>query len=71
MVLLEGSYNDVLKPDEHYISVNKGFTNIEDVIRRFKNKAYRSTMVNHTYEYIMDGHTYMHRVKTLIKAVMG
>lgn len=70
LLLLEGGYNDLLKPDEHYIRVKKGFTNIDDVIRKFKDEEYRSNMVNHTYDYIMGEHTYMHRVNTLIKAVM-
>ena len=68
-ILIEGYYNGILKPDEHYISVKKDLSNIEDVIRRFKDDSYRNAMVEKSYEYAMDGHTYRHRVDTLLGAI--
>jgi hypothetical protein len=68
-ILIEGDYNGILKPDEHYISVKKDLSNIEDVIRRFKDGSYRRAMVERTYEYVMDGHTYRHRVDTLLRTI--
>jgi hypothetical protein len=70
-VLLEGEYNKILKPDEHYISVKKDLSNIDEAIRRFKDDAYRTEMAERTYEYILDEHTYQHRVQALVKAVKG
>jgi hypothetical protein len=68
-ILIEGGYNGILKADEHYISVEKDLSNIEDVIQRFKDNSYRRSMVERTYEYVMDSHTYRHRVDTLLRAI--
>jgi spore maturation protein CgeB len=68
-ILIEGDYNGILKPDEHYISVKKDLSNIGDVIQRFKDDSYRKAMVERTYEYVMDGHTYRHRVNTLLRTI--
>jgi hypothetical protein len=68
-VLLEGDYNGILRPDEHYIRVNKDLSNVDEVIRRFKDEAYRAGMVERTYEYVMDQHTYRHRIQALIRTL--
>ena len=68
-ILIEGDYNGILKPDEHYISVKKDLSNIKDVILRFKDNSYRRSMVERTYEYVMNSHTYRHRVDTLLRAI--
>ncbi len=65
-ILIEGYYNGVLLPDDHYISVKKDLSNINDVICRFRDEDYREKMVERTYEYVMDCHTYRHRVETLL-----
>lgn len=69
-LLLDGHYNGILRQNKHYISVKKDLSNIDEVIRRFKDEAYRTAMVERTYEYVMGEHTYQHRVQALIKAVM-
>jgi hypothetical protein len=68
-ILIEGYYNGVLVPDEHYISVKKDLSNMDDVICRFRDEDYRNRMVERTYEYVMDSHTYRHRVETLLGAI--
>jgi hypothetical protein len=68
-VLLEGEYNGILKADEHYISVKKDLSNVEDAIRCFQDVNYRQAMVERTYEYVMSAHTYMHRVQELLKVI--
>lgn len=70
-VLLEGQYNGILKPDEHYISVKKDFSNVDEAIRRFKDEEYRRAMVERAYEYVMAGHTYRHRVENLLQTVVA
>jgi ribosomal protein S21 len=67
---LEGDYNGILKADEHYISVKKDFSNIEEAIRRFKDESYRETMVRRTHEYALEEHTYDRRVQGLVRAVL-
>ena len=69
-ILIEGEYNGILKADEHYVAVRRDLSNIDEVIRRFRDDSYRKAMVDRTYEYIMSSHTYRHRVETLLKAVL-
>ena len=68
-ILLEGAYNDILVGDEHFISLRKDYTNIEDVVARFKDDDYRSAMVNRAYEYVLAHHTYRHRVDAVLNAI--
>lgn len=66
-VLLEGSYNDILKPDIHYIPIKKDLSNVDEAMRKFKDDTYRHNIAETAYEYVMDEHTYMHRVKYLLR----
>ena len=68
-ILIEGTYNGILIGDEHYISVRRDLSNIEEAIRRFKDRAYCEAMVDRTYEYVMAEHTYDKRVAGLLKTV--
>ena len=69
-ILFEGDYNYILKPDEHYIKLNKDFSNIDDVVRKFKDRSYRETITNESYNYILEGHTYKHRVKKFYNEIL-
>ena len=68
-ILLEGSYNGILRADEHYISIKKDFSNLDDVLMRFMDPGYRDRMVRQTYEYVLNQHTYKHRVGSLLEAM--
>jgi hypothetical protein len=68
-VLLEGEYNGVLLPDEHYISVRKDRSNLDEAVRRFKDEGYRQAIVERAYEYVMANHTYAHRVRSVLATV--
>jgi hypothetical protein len=69
-LLLEGEYNGILKADEHYISIKKDLTNIDEDIRRFRDQGYREAMVQRTHEYVLEEHTYQRRVQSLVCAVL-
>lgn len=66
-ILIEGDFNGVLKADVHYIAVKKDLSNIDDVVRRFKDEEYRREMVERTYEYVLAEHTYRHRLLKLLR----
>jgi glycosyl transferase family 1 len=68
-ILLEGDYNGILVPDEHYIAIKKDFTNIDNAIERFRDGEYRKRIADRAYDLVMAGHTYRHRVATLLSAV--
>lgn len=68
-ILLEGRYNGILKANEHYISLRKDHSNIDEVVARFRDDDYRLEMVRRTWEYAMDCHTYDHRVNQMLASV--
>lgn len=68
-VLLEGDYNGVLVPDEHYFAVRKDLSNLDEVLRRLADETARQEMVDRTYDYVLANHTYRNRVDTLVHEV--
>jgi hypothetical protein len=68
-LLIEGRYNDVLRADEHYVSVKRDLSNIDDAIVRVMDTEYRSRMTTAAYEHALAGHTYAHRVRRLVEVV--
>ena len=66
-VILEGHYNGILKADEHYIAIKRDLSNVTDAVSRFKDQPYRQKLVDRTYEYVLDQHTYRHRVDNLLR----
>jgi hypothetical protein len=70
-VLIEGSFNGILKPDVHYIAVKKDLSNIEDAIQRLKHPAHREAIADAAYEHVVSGHTYDHRVAHLVDVAFG
>lgn len=65
-IMFSGRFNDILKPNEHYISLEKDFSNIDEVMERFLDDTYRSQMVDSTYDYVRELHTHNHRIDELI-----
>lgn len=65
-IMLKGLYNGILRADEHYIGLEKGFSNAGEAVERFRDEGYRQDMVDRTYEYVMEEHTYRHRVDAVI-----
>jgi len=57
-VLFKGYYNGYFKPDIHYISLNKDFSNIDDVMRRFRDKTEVTRIVETAYELARSEMTY-------------
>ena len=68
-ILLEGEYNGVLAPDEHYIGVRKDRSNLDEAVRRFRDEGYRQAITERAYEHVMANHTYAHRVRSVLAAV--
>ncbi|MGI6454045.1 MAG: glycosyltransferase family protein [bacterium] len=68
-VLLEGYYNGILEAGKHYISVKRDFSDIADAIAQFKDADYRNQIVQTAYQYVLENHTYHHRVKSILKEI--
>ncbi len=69
-ILLEGKYSDILKPNEHYIELKKDFSNIDEVIEKMKDDKIRKQIVDRAYDYVINNHTYKHRIEYLIKEII-
>ena len=52
LVLYEGEYSGILKPDRHYISLKKDYSNIDEVLEQIKDTRYLQKMVDIAYEEI-------------------
>ncbi len=70
-ILLEGDYNGILRPEEHYVAVRKDLSDVEDAVRRFRDDDYRLQIASRAYELAMAEHTYAHRVDAILDAVLG
>jgi len=70
-LLLEGHYNGILQSGEHYIPIRKDLSNVRDAVRMFQDVGTRQSIVERAYEYVMDRHTYRHRVQQLLRVVSG
>jgi spore maturation protein CgeB len=64
-LLLRGRYGDILDADRHYIAIDPDFGNVEDAVRRFKDRVQRQAIVDRAYDHVMSGHTYAHRTRTV------
>jgi hypothetical protein len=51
LVLLDGSYSDVLRPDIDYIRVNKDFSNIDEVLDKISDVKAVQRIADSAYEY--------------------
>jgi Glycosyl transferases group 1 len=70
-VLLEGSYNGILLPDVHYLSVKKDQSNLDEKIREGLDPERRKEIVENAYRLVLQHHTYKHRIETLINSIYG
>ncbi len=68
-LLLEGEYNGILKPGEHYIAIKRDYANVDDALSQASDLVFRTRMVDRAFEYAMSSHTYAHRVEDLLRAI--
>jgi len=68
-ILLEGRYNDVLIPKEHYICLKRDYSNFDEVISSFLDVKERNRIAESAYQHVMDGHTYGHRIQQLVSMI--
>lgn len=53
LILYEGEYSGILKPNVHYIPLKKDFSNIEEVLKTLEDNEYLQNLVDNAYENIM------------------
>lgn len=68
-ILLEGRYNDILRPGEHYLSLDQDFGNLTEVMEELADPGRRRAITNAAADLAMAKHTHAHRVASLLDAV--
>jgi hypothetical protein len=53
LVLFEGSYSNIIKPDQHFIALRKDYRNVDDVFKQLSDQGRLQTMVDHAHEDIV------------------
>lgn len=69
-ILVHGHYNDILKPDEHFIPIKADFSDAPEAISRFRDPTERSRVATAAHDLVHDLHTYRHRLAALHKALL-
>ncbi len=69
--LLEGDYNGILRPEEHYVAVRRDLSDVDEAARRFRDDGYRQEIADRAYEYAMSEHTYAHRVESILDVALA
>jgi hypothetical protein len=57
-LLFEGEYGGYLQPDVHYIPLKKDFSNADEAIGKFRDAAFRETIVENAYQLARSELTY-------------
>lgn len=53
LILFEGDYSGVVKPDVHYIPLKKDFSNLDDVFRKVRDLEYLHKLTDRAYQDIV------------------
>lgn len=62
MILFRGRYSDTIVPDEHYIMLEKDFSNIDDVLRRVEDLPGLEAMADRAYDRLIGSGRYSYKV---------
>lgn len=68
-ILVHGRYNDILKPDKHFIPIKADFSDAPEAIARFRDPTERDRVAAAAHDLVHDSHTYRHRLTALHKAL--
>lgn len=68
-ILIEGTYNDLMKPDFHYIEVKKDLSNFKEKWKEFEDPLRCREITGNSFEYVMEKHRYVHRVNHLLSTL--
>ncbi len=50
LILFEGEYSDIVKPDQHYIPLEKDFSNVAEVFAKVSDLRYLETLTARAYD---------------------
>ena len=61
LILFEGAYSGVVKPDEHFIPLKKDFSNVDDVLRKLADDSFVQAMTDRAYRDVIASGKYTYR----------
>ena len=61
LVLFEGTYSGVIRPDEHYIPLKKDYSNVDDVLAKLEDIDYLEAMTARAHRDIIASGAYSYR----------
>jgi hypothetical protein len=72
-VLIEGEYNGILRPHEHYIPVKRDWSNVDEVLNTIQQDQRRAEIVERAHQDIVESGKYTYRsfVDTVIAQTIG
>lgn len=72
-ILIEGDYNGILRPGEHYIALKKDFSNLDDVLQQVNDDWERKAMTERAYRDIVASGQYTYRafVQQVLETALG
>lgn len=68
-ILFNGHYNGFLKPDEHYIPLEKDFSNADEAIAKFRDEAYCDRVTQNAYDLVRQELTYDKLIERFYEAL--
>lgn len=66
-ILLEGRYNELLLPNQHYLELKSDYSNLAELVELLDDEACCRQISRSALEHCMASHLYEHRVTKLIK----
>ena len=60
-ILIAGQYNDILKPDRHYLPLKRDFSNLDEVLIAVRSDGRRASIVEQAHEDIVASGRYTYR----------
>jgi hypothetical protein len=68
-IMFPGRFNDILRAGEHYLALDRSFGNLHDVCAALRDPVALARITDAAHEYALSGHTYAHRVRSVLAAV--
>jgi hypothetical protein len=72
LILFEGAYSGVVRPDEHYIPLRKDFRNIDEVLARVQDRRQLQAMIDRAHDHVVGSGLYTYqRLIARVDQVLG
>ena len=68
-ILLEGKYNNILKPNVHYLSLKKDYSNFDEIIEKLSDIKAITKIINNAYNHVITNHTYEKRINHILTSI--